>query len=70
MKQRILSGIVGLVAVTLLSGCVFAIGSGPKGPQQNVPTLGQQLSDLKTAKDHGAISDADYEIQKAKLLRK
>ena len=32
------------------------------------PTIGQQLLDLKKAKDAGAITDAEYEAQKAKLL--
>jgi hypothetical protein len=32
------------------------------------PTIGQQLVDLKKAKDAGAISDAEYEAEKAKLL--
>jgi hypothetical protein len=32
------------------------------------PTVGQQLIDLKKAKDTGAISDAEYEAEKAKLL--
>ncbi len=32
------------------------------------PTIGQQMLDLKKAKDAGAISDAEYEAQKAKLL--
>lgn len=32
------------------------------------PTIGQQLIDLKKAKDAGAITDAEYEAEKAKLL--
>jgi hypothetical protein len=32
------------------------------------PTTGQQLIDLQKAKDAGAISDSDYQAQKAKLL--
>lgn len=37
--------------------------------QQTVnPTIGQQLIDLKKAKDSGAITDAEYEAEKAKLL--
>jgi hypothetical protein len=34
------------------------------------PTIGQQLIDLQKAKDAGAITEADYQIQKAKLLEK
>ena len=37
--------------------------------QQTVtPTIGQQLMDLKKAKDSGAITEAEYEAEKAKLL--
>jgi hypothetical protein len=32
------------------------------------PTVGQQLIDLQKAKDAGAISDAEYQAEKAKLL--
>ena len=44
---------------------------GDKSYHQEVrPTLGQQLLDLKKAKDAGAINDAEYEAQKTKLLEK
>jgi hypothetical protein len=37
--------------------------------QQTVPpTVGQQLIDLKKAKDSGAITEAEYEAEKAKIL--
>ena len=37
--------------------------------QQTVPpTIGQQLLDLKKARDDGAISEQEYETEKAKLL--
>ncbi|HTR43050.1 MAG TPA: SHOCT domain-containing protein [Pseudomonadales bacterium] len=32
------------------------------------PTVGQQLIDLKKARDSGAITEAEYEAEKAKLL--
>ena len=38
------------------------------GQQVTAPTLGQQLIDLQKAKDSGAITDAEYQAQKAKLL--
>ena len=52
----------------LLSGCVAAIGN--RDAQRASNTLGQQLVDLKKAKDAGAITDSEYEVQKAKLLGK
>ena len=43
--------------------------SNPTVVQQTVaPTLGQQLMDLKKARDAGAISEQEYETEKAKLL--
>jgi len=50
------------------TGCLrLQIGSGEKRSFQN-PTAGQQLIDLKAAKDAGAITDAEYGEQKAKLM--
>ena len=68
MKSLCVSVLIGLAAATLLSGCVAA---SDKSYHQDVkPTLGQQLLDLKKAKDAGAINDAEYEAQKTKLLEK
>ena len=44
-----------------------------KGTEKLTPceegnTMGQQLIDLKKAKDAGAITDAEYQAQKAKML--
>jgi Short C-terminal domain len=66
MKKLFVSTVAALTCVVLLNGCI-AIGTGPKSQQTNA-TLGQQLVDLKTAKDTGAINEAEYEAQKAKLL--
>ena len=38
------------------------------GHATTAPTLGQQLIDLQKARDSGAITEAEYESQKAKLL--
>jgi hypothetical protein len=101
MKKQIIPLTIGLVAMTLLSGCVFALNFGggkkdstttsstssdshsnsnstsnasdsqhPTVMQQTVsPTIGQQLIDLKKARDAGAITEAEYEAEKAKLLQ-
>ena len=66
MKKLFIPTVVTLSFVLLLTGCI-AIGTGPKS-QHTTATLGQQLVDLKTAKDTGAITEAEYEAQKAKLL--
>lgn len=39
------------------------------GQQVVAPTLGQQLIDLQKARDSGAITDAEFQTQKAKLLQ-
>jgi hypothetical protein len=40
----------------------------PDSHDVQTPTVGQQLIDLQKAKDAGAITDAEYQAQKAKLL--
>lgn len=90
MKTKLISIILSLIAVTALSGCVFAVGLGsgskdrttntsntnntannnehPVVQQTVAPTVGQQLLDLKKAQDAGAISEQEYEAEKAKIL--
>lgn len=48
----------------LTAGCAIEIGNRPAERD----TLGHQLVDLKKARDTGALSDSEYEAQKAKLL--
>lgn len=68
MKKLIIPLLVGTFALTLLSGCVgLSLGGGTK-TTTNAPTVGQQLVDLQKAKDAGAITDSEYQSQKAKLL--
>ena len=84
MKQTFISLFVGLLAMTLLTGClVLNLGGGHKdtsnttnteehpvvGQQMVAPTVGQQLIDLQKAKEAGAISDKEYQDQRAKLLQ-
>jgi len=67
MKKISLPILVVFSAMTFLSGCAWHVGGGP----QNVtakPTTGQQLIDLQKAKDAGAMSDSEYQVQKAKAL--
>jgi hypothetical protein len=67
MKKILIPTTLALSALLLLTGCLaFQVG----GDKKEAPkaTLGQQLIDLKAAKDTGAITDAQYESEKAKLL--
>jgi hypothetical protein len=80
MKKLLIPLILGLSTAGLLSGCQLNLGGGKKtsttsndahpavGQVTTTPTLGQQLIDLQKAKDAGAINDAEYQAQKAKLL--
>jgi len=68
MKKSFVALLAGLLAMTLLTGCLeLHLGGGSTSTAQ-APTVGQQLIDLQKAKDAGAISDTDYQAQKAKLL--
>ena len=66
MKKLLAPISLALCAIVFLSGCVAAIGN--RGTNPSDATLGQQLIDLQKAKDAGAMTDAEYQVQKAKLL--
>jgi hypothetical protein len=68
MKRLLNQACPTLLAMFWLVGCVAVVKDQPAGSK--APTAGQQLVDLKHAKDVGAISDAEYETQKAKILGK
>ena len=68
MKKLFLPIVIGLASVTLLTGCLAIQLGGGTTTRPESPTVGQQLIDLQHAKDTGAISDSEYQQQKAKLL--
>ena len=54
--------------MVLLSGCLaLQVGGGDKQEERKA-TVGRQMIDLKAARDSGAITEAEYEAQKAKVL--
>ena len=68
MKKLFVPVMIGLSAMTLLSGCLgLSVGGGTTTRQQTA-TVGQQMIDLQKAKDSGAITEAEYQTQKAKVL--
>jgi hypothetical protein len=70
MKKLFVPALIGLAVTTLLTGCLnLQLGGGSTTKPQS-PTVGQQLIDLQRAKEVGAINDAEYQQQKARLLGK
>jgi Short C-terminal domain len=68
MKKIFIPVSIALASMTLLTGCLgLAVGTGTTVKQEQ-PTVGQQLIDLQKAKDSGAITQAEYDSQKAKIL--
>ncbi len=68
MKKIFIPALIGLSAMTLLTGCLaLDIGGGATTRPQS-PTIGQQLIDLQRAKDSGAINETEYQAQKSKVL--
>ncbi len=68
MKKLIVPALIGLSAMTLLTGCIgLSIGSGTTNKPKSA-TIGQQLIDLQKAKEAGAITDSEYQAQKVKIL--
>jgi hypothetical protein len=69
MKKLLVPLLAGVSAMTLLTGCLnLQLGGGTTKREGQSPTIGQQLVDLQKAKDTGAITDAEYQVQKTKLL--
>jgi hypothetical protein len=68
MKRLFIPTVVALSAIVLFTGCLaLQVGGGDKKEERKA-TVGQQLVDLKAARDSGAITDAEYEVQKAKVI--
>jgi hypothetical protein len=63
--KKVITVFLVLVLITSMVSCM-AIGTGGK-KVSNSPTLGQELIDLKKAKDEGAVSQQEYEELKKKL---
>lgn len=68
MKKLLALTLLAFSGVTFLTGWVAKVGGGSRG-QTITPTLGQQLIDLKHARDVGALTEAEYQTEKSRLLR-
>jgi hypothetical protein len=47
----------------------YAAPPPPAPPQVDTGDMVKQLQDLKTLKDEGILTDAEFEVQKAKILQ-
>jgi anaerobic C4-dicarboxylate transporter len=65
--KKIISVLVVIALLATMVSCI-AVGSGGK-KVDNPPTLGQQLIDLKKARDEGAISAQEYAQLREKLKK-
>lgn len=54
-----------ILSTSLLCGCAWSIGEHKEHGQ---PTRGQELIDLKKARDNGAISEEEYQAQKKRVM--
>jgi len=55
----------------LLAGCAWSIGSDKcAGKVIATPTRGQELIDLKKAKDQGAITEDEYQAQRKVIMER
>ncbi len=65
--RKIICVILMLTVLTTMVSCI-AVGAGGK-KVENQPTLGQQLLDLKKARDEGALSKQEYAELREKLKK-
>ena len=65
--RKIICILLMLALLTTMVSCI-AVGAGGK-KVENQPTIGQQLIDLKKARDEDAISNQEYAELKEKLKK-
>jgi hypothetical protein len=66
MKKYILIPVTAAV-LALSSGCAIGIGNRDHDVPRHT-TLGQELTDLKTARDSGVLSESEYHEQRERLM--
>jgi hypothetical protein len=60
----------GCIIGLLLSGCAWQIGGDKKGPMVVQATKGQELIDLKKAREQDVITEEEYQAQRNKILER
>ncbi len=72
MKRKVLTLLALIISFGALgvaaTGCAWSIGDGKGHVTNNQPTRGQELIDLKKARDQGVITPEEYENQKKQIL--
>ena len=63
----VLVALAGLFAMNT-TGCVVSLGNKGTPRHSEETTLGQELIDLKAARDSGALSPDEYEYERRRLL--
>ncbi len=70
MKALLTPLLIATPALLLFTGCLnLSLGGGSHTAALG-PTVGQQLIDLQTARNSGAISEQEYQNLRANLLNK
>jgi hypothetical protein len=62
--------VMGCILAALACGCAWSIGGSKEASASHEPTRGQELIDLKKAKDLGAINEEEYQAQRNKIMAK
>lgn len=74
MKKKLLKWVrlitASMVLCAMFSGCAWQLGGDKSGTTYVQTTRGQELIDLKKAKEQGAISDEEYQAQRQKVLNR
>ena len=71
MKPNLLKSLAILIicaTLATITGCSWSIGGGKERASTTQTTRGQELIDLKRARDQGAITQEEYENQKRQVL--
>jgi hypothetical protein len=61
-----------VAACCLVSGCAWSIGGSERkeGTAVHQNTRGQELIDLKRARDQGALTEDEYQEQRKRIMEK
>ena len=59
-----------MTATLFSSGCAWQLGGDKSGTTNIQATRGQELIDLKRARDQAAITEEEYQAQRNKILAK